>query len=214
MQIELLLFDAAHKEEVYEYYHLLSGVDFPIKSQDYIHEFCSQQRGKEFIGFADASIEEIQWRSRHYFLFSRSFKSKNLLKRGIRAIFARLQSVVGYKHINGEVKKGCQWCSVTHDFVSYILQNKDYINKFNHTYCPDEMFIQTLCYNSPFRSQVYDMEDEFRGCKRYIKWKNGTNIQTMDNEDVHSLLDSDRWFARKFTEKGLEHLKILKSMLQ
>lgn len=203
VQIELLLFEAAHEKGCYEYYHLLSGVDFPIKSQNYIHEFCSRHSGREFLGFADASDDEIYWRAQHYFLFPRDFQSKNLLKKVFRALFARLQSLVGYTRIREEVKKGCQWCSISHAFVAYILQHKDYIySKFNHTYCPDEMFLQTLCWNSPFKHRIYDVKDEFGSCKRYIKWKDGVNIQIMDNEDIGSLLDSEKWFARKFTERG------------
>ena len=38
IQCELDLLKAATKNK-YTYYHLLSGVDLPIKNQDYIHEF-------------------------------------------------------------------------------------------------------------------------------------------------------------------------------
>ena len=38
IQSELILFQAAW-EHGYEYYHLISGVDLPIKTQDEIHEF-------------------------------------------------------------------------------------------------------------------------------------------------------------------------------
>lgn len=34
----------------YERYHFLSGEDLPIKSQDFIHRFCSEFPDKEFIG--------------------------------------------------------------------------------------------------------------------------------------------------------------------
>lgn len=34
------------------YYHLLSGVDLPIKSQDYIHQFFAANRGSEYIAFS------------------------------------------------------------------------------------------------------------------------------------------------------------------
>ncbi|MCR5670959.1 MAG: glycosyl transferase, partial [Butyrivibrio sp.] len=38
VKCELDLLSSATKEE-YHYYHLISGVDFPLKSQDYIHDF-------------------------------------------------------------------------------------------------------------------------------------------------------------------------------
>lgn len=39
VKAEYLLFETALKNGTYVYYHLLSGTDLPIKSQDYIHEF-------------------------------------------------------------------------------------------------------------------------------------------------------------------------------
>lgn len=208
VRIEYMLFEQACQNGPYKYYHLLSGVDFPLKSQDYIHSFFEKNQGREFIGFAQhASEKEINWRSQHYFLFSRSFQSKNMFKKVVRAIYARLQSLVGYKRIAIEVKKGCQWCSITHDFVVYVLEKKQFVcDSFNHTYCPDEMFIQTLCWNSIFKERVYDIDDEFSGCKRYIIWKDSV-IQVLDNMDVDTLVSSDRLFARKFTINGINLVK-------
>lgn len=207
VEAELNLMDAAKKEGDYSYYHIISGVDYPLKSQEYIHSYCKSHKGKLFIGFANhASQSELKWRAQHYFLFSRDFKTKNIIKKSLRALFARFQTIFGFKKIKLEIKKGCQWCSITDDFVSYLLRNKDFIKKsFSHTYCPDELFIQTLCWNSPFRNRVYDINDEFEGCKRFIIWENSV-IQNLDNIAPEILVDSDRWFGRKFTEKAMEQL--------
>lgn len=215
VQIELLLFNAAYANGPYGYYHLLSGVDYPIKSQDYIHDYCNRHQGLEFVGFAqNATDKEIKWRSQHYFLYSRDFQSSNLFKKVSRAIYARLQNIAGYRRIIEEVKKGCQWCSITHEFVGYILQNKDFIHRsFNHSYCPDEMFIQTLCWNSSFKERLYNANDEFEGCKRYIVWKDGA-IQTLDETDSFKLINSDRWFARKFTTNGIRNIDNIKCILK
>ena len=39
VEAEYVLFEAASRQGSYAYYHLLSGVDMPLKSQDYIHNF-------------------------------------------------------------------------------------------------------------------------------------------------------------------------------
>lgn len=204
VKIELTLFKEAYTNGPYAYYHLLSGVDLPIKSQDYIHTYCDEHQGREFIGIANhATQREIDWRSQHWFVFSRDFQSNNMIKKFIRAIFARLQSLVRYRRTRLEVKKGCQWCSITHDFVGYLLQNIDLIRRtFSHTYCPDEMFIQTLCWNSEFRKQIYNATDEFEGCKRYIKWVNGI-LQPLEMEEVSYMVQSSKWFARKFSTQRM-----------
>ena len=205
VEIELLLLKEAYSNGSYSYYHLLSGVDLPIKSQDYIHDFCERHQGKEFIGFAQhATQKELDWRSQHWFIFARDFQSKNLFKKVVRAVFARLQSLIGYRRTSLQVKKGSQWCSITHDLVGYLLQNEDLIRKiFSHTYCPDELFIQTLCWNSDFKDRIYDSEDEFEGCERYIKWRNGA-LQPLVLREVDDMINSSRWFARKFASNNME----------
>lgn len=210
VEIELALFKEAYSKGPYAYYHLLSGVDLPIKSQDYIHNYCDLHQGQEFIGIAaHATQSEIDWRSQHWFVFPRDFQSGNLIKKLIRAVFARLQSLVGYRRTRLEVKKGCQWCSITHEFVGYLLQNADLIRKtFTHTYCPDEMFIQTLCWNSDFRKNIYNTTDEFKGCKRYIKWVDGV-LMPFTQADVDEMQKSDHWFARKWSSKDHQLMVLL-----
>lgn len=213
VDIELKLLQYARKNERYAYYHIISGVDYPLKDQDYIHSFCDTHQGKQFIGFAEhTSQEEIKWRSQHYFLFPRDFKSNNMTKRFIRAIFARLQSLAGYRRFDKEVKKGCQWCSITDEFVEYLLDNKRTIRKhFNHTYCPDEMFIQTMCWHSHFKNSIFTIADEFEGCKRFIVWKDGV-IHNLDDVEPEVLVNSDRWFGRKFSDASIDKLSEIRRL--
>lgn len=205
VEVELLLFKWAYNEGPYGYYHLLSGVDLPIKSQDYIHRFCDEHQGMEFIGIAQhASQRELDWRTQHWFIYPRDFQSKNIFKKIIRAAFARIQSLMRYRRTSLQVKKGSQWCSVTHNFVEYVLQNENQIFRaFNHTYCPDELFIQTLCWNSDFKKRIFDLNDEFEGCKRYIKWENSI-LKPLSLHDVDDMVVSLRWFARKFSSENMD----------
>lgn len=215
VKAEYLLYETAFSNGPYEYYHLLSGVDHPVKTQDYIHDFCKKNKGKEFIGFAlHTPKREIQWRSQHYFLFSKSFKSSNLLLKVIRSAFARFQTLIGYKRTDLTVLKGCQWTSVTNEFVAYLIDNKKNIEQiFNHTYCPDEFVAQTLCWNSHFKNNIYDLSDEFNGCLRFITWKEGV-IQNMDDVSAEEMVYSNKLFARKFTESGLDTINSIQRLLE
>ena len=210
IEVEWLLFETAFNRGGYAYYHLLSGVDLPIKTQDYIHQYCEQHAGTEFIGFAQqASPQELHWRSQHYFLYVKYFHFSSLWKRSVRAAFIRLQDLVGYHRSTWEIKKGAQWCSVTQDFVRYLLVHRAEMYKaFQRTYCPDELVIQTLCWNSPFREKVNTILDEFDGCKRYIPWVKG-ELLPITIEDVESMLQSDKWFARKFSSQQPEVIDAL-----
>lgn len=205
VEAEYVLFETAVKNGPYEYYHLISGVDLPIKSQNYIHEFCHENYGKEYIGFADASEKEIRYRTDHYFVFDDDFKGNGLVKRVIRKLFVKVQDLIHYRRTSPfDIKKGSQWCSITEPFVKYLLANHNLVRKcFRHTFCPDELFIQTLCFNSGFYSSAYNDYDEFEGNLRYIKWINGC-LEDIDSSDYDFMISSDRLFARKFSSKDVE----------
>lgn len=201
VEVELLLFRFASSHGAYSYYHLLSGVDMPIKSQEYIHKFCKENYGKEFIGYANISQEELRYRSSHIFLFSRLLKSRNLLIRSIRFLFIKIQDLIGYdRNKDCVIMKGSQWCSLTNNFVSYLLDHQEDVERmFKRTFCPDEMFIHTICWNSTFKDKIYNsnVEEEFDGCKRYINWVNG-ELLPITKDDIEVLNKSNGWFARKF----------------
>lgn len=205
VKAEYLLFKAAFKNGPYEYYHLLSGVDLPIKSQDYIHADCERMAGTEFIGFADTPQTEIDFRVQHRFLFSEDFRTKNLFKRGLGFLYLKYQDITHKKRTNVPVKKGAQWCSLTNSFVEYLLEQEPFVYKtFERTFCPDELFIQTVCFNSPFINRVKDITSEYESNMRYIKWVNG-ELLPIDETDIQDIQASGRWFARKFSssDKGL-----------
>ena len=199
VEAEYLLFKKAFSNGPYAYYHLLSGTDLPIKSQDYIHAECERLAGTEFIAFAPASQAELDYRVQHRFLFPEEFRTKNVLKRGARLLHLKLQDLRHARRTDLTLKKGSQWCSLTNECVAYLLQQEGFVRElFFQTFCPDEMFIQTLVSNSSFADKVKPAETEFEGNLRYIKWVDGALIP-IEEADLPALRDSDRWFARKFS---------------
>lgn len=83
IQAEMLLFETAFKHGPYTYYHLLSGVCLPIKSQDYIHDFLDKNNGKEFVGFifSDFAKEDINRKISYYHFWVSNFLHPNLFFR-------------------------------------------------------------------------------------------------------------------------------------
>lgn len=179
VQAELALIDTAVKNGPYCYYHLLSGVDFPLKSQDAIHHFFEKNNGKEFIDYCTNDVSaELKRKMGYWHLFPEDFKNNSLLrfvKRPFRALFLRLQILCNLQRNQGiEFKKGSQWCSITHRFALFLLSNQTKLNKtFTHTFCPDEVAIQTLCWNSPFRKQLYNPPLSLPKHMRMIDWNRG-----------------------------------------
>lgn len=214
VEAEYALFQAAVKCGPYAYYHLLSGADLPLKSQDYIHKFCDDHQGKEFIGYTLTEITpEVVRKAQRWHLFPRSFKSGNIVIRALRAGCLRIQELCGIKRNTGvEFKKGTQWVSITDGMARHFLANKEWTRKtFTHTFCSDEMVIQTLCWHSPFRANIYSTTGDAKGCMRAIGWKDGCLYDWTAN-DYDKLSHSDALFARKFNTNDSAFIARIQSL--
>lgn len=203
-EIELLRMAAAGQ---YDYYHLLSGMDLPIKSQDTIHEFFDANAGKEFIQLWQMKKSTLS-RFRYFTLFPEGAGSfgTNLLNN----IFKGLQMAVGFR-INRKVDFhfGSQWFSITDGLARYILEHEDWLEKvFRHTNTCDEIFLPTLVCSSPFIGNLYDREESPANSvnmanARFIDWSRGESVRhpwTFTNEDWELLHEVPQMFARKFDE--------------
>lgn len=206
VEVELLLFETAKKNGVYSYYHLLSGVDLPLKSQNYIHSFFELNQGKEFIGFWQDRDDEAEWCIKRYHYFMKFQKGYNkyiqILTAKLRRIITRKShEILGPRNFPMQCKKGFQWVSITDDFCSYLLSQKRWIKKhFINTFCPDETYKHTILWNSPFKNNIYSLATPEEGCMRKIDWERGMMIApyTWRANDFEELMLSDKLFARKF----------------
>lgn len=218
-EAEYKLLEAALASGVdYQYLHVLSGVDLPIKTQDYIHEFCTQHAGREFVGYYtkghDSSPVDRKVRLRHF--FSDSYKQSGAmgtLKRIIRAVAIRVQLLVGYRrnrHI--DFRKGTQWISITSAFARYLVEHKEQILAlYTDSFCCDEIFVQTALASSPFFPQVYDLEDEARGCMRHIGWREN-QLLDFTMQDYEAIAQSPALFARKFSSQDTALLERIRAL--
>ena len=225
---ELRVLEEALKSNC-DYYHFISGVDFPIKSMDYIHNFFDEHAGTEFIHFcSDEFVKKQYYRiSCYHFLrekFGRNEKSiyYNLERMSLYA--QRLFKIDRTKKYKGiEIKMGGFWYSITREFASYLIANEPLIQKiYKNTVNGDESYIQTLAYNSEFKDNIYYFKEnvpENESFLRSVDWtRTGSAMgapydYTVD--DYERLVNSKNLFARKIsdqTEKGnalIEKLELL-----
>lgn len=193
----------------YSYYHFISGVDLPIKNQDYIHHFFEQNDGKEFINFDSFnSISNFHLsRVKYYHFFVNYLRTnKEIINRFFAAIRFRLfklQEKFGInrlKNANIEFRKGANWFSITHNCAIFLLSNKDKLKYFKFSYCADELYIQTIIYNSKFKSKLYKDIDKNYTSLRYTDWEKG-NPYILTSEEYDIIMNSEMLFARKFSAK-------------
>lgn len=221
IECELFLLEQATQNQPYDYYHLISGSDFPLKKAKEIYDFFKKHQGKEFIHFYSEKIPNDKLnRIKYYYTFIK-YGRKNKILRVMEFISILIQKILFINRLrknNLSIQYGSQWFSITNSFAQYLLENKTTIKKtFHHTFAPDEEVIQTMVYNSKFIKNLYyaKYDDNYKACAREIDWKRG-NPYTYTIEDYKKLITSEGMFARKVDENKdkeiieLIHKKLMK----
>ena len=200
IQCELKMLKAAIDGK-YQYYHLLSGVDLPLKSNDEIHSFFDEHQGKEFVHFcspeAAKSVEDRV-------LYHHFMRVPAKIRKCIDFAIQKTAKIVRYKRQWDDsvaIQFGANWFSITHALAEYVISKENWINQyFHHSSCADEIFLQTITYNSEFFDHLYrkNMDSNYSACVRYIDWKRG-NPYVFREADWELLMNSGELFARKFS---------------
>lgn len=183
----------------YDYYHLLSGVDMPLKNQEYIHDFFDNNPSLEYVTceYSDEWLHRFK-----YYHFFRGIQRKRgsiigKILTGGDLISIQIQKILRVNRLKNKqfkIYKGSQWFSVTNDFVSYLLSREEDIDRLiQFSLCADESFIQTIIMDSPFKKSLAGTN------LRLIDWKRGEPY-TFQITDKDELMNSEMLFARKFDE--------------
>jgi hypothetical protein len=216
IDVELLIFEYALSHGEYSCFHMMSGQDLPIKSQDYIHDFIDNQHPDcEFVtvNHPDESYrKDLEYKTRYYHFFVKSLNGTNhsfshYWHYYLHALTVKVQQLFGVRRTYPfELKKSLHFVSVSHDFVSYLLSKKDLIKKtFAHTLCGDEIFLQSVLWDSPYREKLYKRADNGPESMRKVLWINHIP-HIWENGDFSDLVSSPELFAVKVTSHDTELL--------
>lgn len=196
IDIEMALLRKSTQRE-YGYYHLISGVDIPLKTPSEINAFFSKNPENNYIDFDVPKQQSIDRLKYHYYFQRKAGRSKSFWSI-VQKLLLALQKLFGINRIKGmenKVYKGANWCSINFKLASYITENfHKYDEMFDRTICADEVFLQTMAMESPYKDTIV------KDFLREIDWKRG-NPYTYRIEDYDSLMKSKNIFARKFSEK-------------
>ncbi|MCW3121298.1 MAG: hypothetical protein JWQ38_790 [Flavipsychrobacter sp.] len=206
------------------YFHLLSTECLHVKSWKYIHDFFEMNKGKEYIHL----IKMTEYRQEHAFTYRRidkyhlydfyNFKSKKIKDRLIRSVDSvfrkaqRLLKLAGiYRRYSPEfpvLYAGATWWSLTYDMCKYIVEYMDthpaFYKRFLHTQSSDEILIQTLVMNSPYRDNAINNNLRYSYFEKKAPHPNPLTMAYIDG-----LKQEDKLFARKFTAASKELLDYL-----
>ncbi len=222
---ELRLLETAVKGN-HNYYHYLSGVDFPIKSMADIHSFFEKYNGCEFIHFcSDEFTQKHKQRySLYHFLQDKAGRNRKspyfLIDRALLAVQKVLPIDRTKKYPDITPKSGGFWCSISNDCAKHILNSEPFINSYySKSVCGDEHYIQTVVFNSNFKDNIYSLKynvPDSHANLRYIEWKSAdaknSAPHTFDIDDYDSLMKSNNLFCRKVTDKTEKGELLLKKL--
>lgn len=158
-----------------------------------------------------ASGGQLDERRDYYWLFTKDYKTKNpllsLFTKCVRHSALIIQKVLHFKrHWDFELRKGCNWFTISNACLEYVISRKDFVmHNFRYIACVDEIFLQTLIWNSPFRDKIFNQENEYDSCMRDIDWSRG-NPYIWKESDFPYLSTSKRFFCRKVS---LDNRKLL-----
>ena len=129
----------------YDRYHLMSGVDLPLRSAQSIVDFFEAHPEEEFLHFSPSAFcrsDNVLDRVRYYHLLQEKMRRDGGFMNFMERVLLKLQRLLKVdrtKKLGMEVKCGAAWYSITHAALAYVLSKEDWIRKhFRYTCCGDE----------------------------------------------------------------------------
>ncbi len=181
------------------YVNLLSGQDYPVRKLKDFYKYLSDHPRCAFMEYIDDTnsiwLNEAHNRLSQYHFTDLVFPGKYKIQKIVNAILPKRN-----EHANFQIVGRSQWFTVDIDSVRYILdfvkREKDIVAKFKFSWGADELFFQSILYNSPLKSRLINNN------LRYIDWSDGSaSPKTLTLSDLKKIELSDCFFARKFEAK-------------
>lgn len=196
-----------------EYFHLITGHDFPIKSPHDFSSFLSSNKQTNYMEYhklpyeawPEGGLDRLSRYNLYDLIDGRTGRKEILLKR-----FSKIQKLLGikrrlYKGFPDQYGGSTYW-SLSRKAIDYIFtfmkNNPKYLKRFKYTFCAEEIFFQTILLNSPLKETIINNN------LRFILWetRNGNFPANLDATDYKSIQESDALFARKFEYPTSEQL--------
>jgi len=166
VEVSLRLLETAI-EQGFDYCLLLSGLDYPIKSNETLFNFFEKTE-QEFIGFWRLE-DRPSWKPKVQYYYPidlvpiRAWSSNSDAAYWRRLFWGRFFQYRKYLPQRTFIKNmvpygGPDWWSLSYACASYILSfvedNSNYKKFFKYTHSPGELFFQTIILNSSFAERV------------------------------------------------------------
>lgn len=206
----LLLIKAAASLMDFDRFVLLQGADYPLKSNDAIHDFFQNHEGVEFIRACNATLGRTKYiysKARYYLFFDRPNLVKKVANKITRLLDLRFQPAsITSCGANYDIYWGCAQWALTRACIEHILAVEDEFalcKEFDHRFPADELYFHTIVHNSKFgartiyggyESEKTDLVQLINLC--YFEYLPG-HVKIFDIGDFEALQKLDYLFIRK-----------------
>lgn len=188
----------------FDFFHSLSGQDYPIRSNQQFDDFF-EQTNDSFMAF-DPEDKQKLFRKKKYSdrVNLLHFNDNNTLLAKVYRRTSLIRIVSLFKHFPKiePIYGGWSWFSWNHQTVAYVLnyidEHPEYYERFNHTYCGDELFFHTI-----LASQIVKLHIEIYRPLRFVSWIPYRTVSTkyrpytLNELDYHEIISSEAFFCRK-----------------
>lgn len=195
----LLLMNEAFAYEELEFFHLITGSDYPIPRLEELKRFCEEHRKENYLEYFplphdDWGVEGGLNRIKYYWLQpSYRVKQGRWIEKSIKWQ-RRLGVNRPFPFFDGHLYGGGTYWSVSRKAVQvamdYLTAHPEYLRRFRMTSIAEEICLHTLWINSglPFVNNYM----------RYIDWGvDGGNPVVLTEKDYDKIKASGALFARK-----------------
>ncbi len=174
----------------WDFFINLSDQDFPLKSQDFIFDFLSRNKEKNFIKI----VNQIKKKPDTLNRFENHFQEIDIGFSGIPYKRSFMKNVTWYV--------GGQWMILTRaccEFICYSPEMKKFEDFYRKILFADKSFFQTALMNTSFKETI--INDDKRVVVRVVDGDITLKPETLTRADVDFLIQGDNLFARKFDER-------------
>lgn len=203
----LALYQYAFDKDDYAAFVMLSGEDYPVRSNDEIYQRITESPFELIRGVRLPSVNHVTgywlWPLRRRRLI---FRLRKLLTK------CRIQKkpylIIDKK--KWTVCKASQWHALSRECVAHILatvkRHPSLLRYFKYSFSSDSLLFSTILLNSPeFKEKMYlhDQMDDIRFRHRpvlhYLKYRNqnGSSVEIFDEKEFDDIRASDKLFVRK-----------------
>lgn len=196
------------QEKGMDYYHLMSGQDFPCRSNNEFDDFFAKNEGYSYMLMdsdkfrRESMVRKYPSRIKPWYFYDikhRDVSLVNFVARGLNFVSRRFEWRKDIPNLWG----AWQWFSWHKTVTDYVLKeelnNQSFFRRFQHTSCSDELIFATLLHDHRDQLKIISNNSlRYINWKKFVEGRKKKNSPLILNEDEYDdIVESGVFFCRK-----------------